>query len=741
MGKKNSARKSGKGRQPRLMDGAKRGAAYTTEQRLKIAKACVEECLPADELARVFGVSQESVYRWAQVYRELGEAGLQRKPRKGSPQLPQAVKDQIVALKQQHPWFGATRLSQVLRRFFLLPASPETVRETLHGHGLIDPAPVKLPRAPAQPRRFERTTPNQMWQADIHIFRLTGHNAYLIGFIDDYSRFLVGLELYRSQSAENVMEVYRRAVTQYGQPREMLTDNGRQFAAWRGKTRFQEELRKAGIHHIRSRPHHPMTLGKIERFWQNLQSEFLNRATLESFESARERIALWVRWYNHRRTHQGIDGLCPADRFFEIRTELRQVVEAGLHENLQELALHGQAQPPFYLVGRVADQSLVVQARDGKLLVTVNHDGERTPGDRVRCDPTTGELTHEHRTQDDPPTAPAIHGPGEVSGDSAAVDGEAQRGGPGPGPGRNLDAAVAVAGPGDGGDARGAGTEAAPLPPSLAPEPAARTTAGPQGPGQSAATTGPGPESGPGEAPGGPSAESTRVVDPVTTPDSGIAPTLPPLTAAEAPACPPASPPDLRAGPPLSPAADGLESASPARPAETVGAPVLSPAFLAEVLRQLMATGALAPYLASAVKPPPVPETALSPEDESHGQRQLRPVPSSQGTPPGRTDHPGPGGADDGGRGGDGTGRLTQDLVRMGGAGAQGDGRGPGRPAHGPAGVGPAGSGEDRVGAAGSGLGETGPAAPDPRPHPGPVREGLPADALTETPGPGPAGQ
>jgi transposase InsO family protein len=88
--------------------------------------------------------------------------------------------------------------------------------------------------------------------------------------LDDYSRYVVGLEVFRSQTAEHVLEVYRRAVAEYGVPKEMLSDQGRQYSSWRGTTRFEAELRKDRVHHIKSRPHHPMTLGKIERFWKTI---------------------------------------------------------------------------------------------------------------------------------------------------------------------------------------------------------------------------------------------------------------------------------------------------------------------------------------------------------------------------------------------------------------------------------------------------------------------------------------
>ena len=194
---------------------------------------------------------------------------------------------------------------------------------------------------PPKPRFFERARPNQMWQSDIMTFRLAGRNAYLIGFMDDYSRYIIALGLHRSQTAEHVLETYRRAVAEYGVPKEMLTDNGRQYTNWRGKTRFEREMQKDRVKHIRSRPHHPMTLGKIERFWKSILGEFLQRAQFDSFEQAVERCAFWIKYYNHKRPHQGIGGLCPADRFFEIAHDLKKTLQRGVEENVLELPSEG----------------------------------------------------------------------------------------------------------------------------------------------------------------------------------------------------------------------------------------------------------------------------------------------------------------------------------------------------------------------------------------------------------------
>jgi transposase InsO family protein len=282
------------------------------------------------------------------------------------------VKERILVMKKKHPEYGPRRIADVLKRFFLVPTSPSSVHKALSDEGLTEKRKPKPKKNPAKPRFFERSRPNQLWQSDIMTFRLAGRNAYLIGFLDDYSRYITSLGLYRSQTAEHVLETYRRGIAEYGVPREMLTDNGRQYTNWRGKTRFEREMKKDRVKHIRSRPHHPMTLGKIERFWKSIQSEFLFRAQFDSFEQAVERTTYWIKYYNYKRPHQGIGGLCPADRFFEIQHDLKRTLEKGIEENALELALRGRPVDPFYMVGRMGDQSVVIRAEKGKVKMLVD---------------------------------------------------------------------------------------------------------------------------------------------------------------------------------------------------------------------------------------------------------------------------------------------------------------------------------------------------------------------------------
>src|SRR5512137_1251873 len=354
------------------------GKRYGIEFKLRCVKLRLEEGIPISLLSKEVGASKDVIRRWAIAYQEQGEAGLRRGvvPVGSQRKLPGPIREKVVEIKKREPLFGVKRICHLLKRAFFLSASPETVRRTLGSESLIVPSRKKHQHNITRPRFFERSTPNQLWQSDIFTFRLGGRYAYLIGFIDDYSRYVVGLELYRSQTADQVLEVYRRAVGEYGVAKEVLTDRGRQYTTWRGSTRFERELGKDRVKHIKSQAHHPMTLGKIERFWKTIYEEFLVRAQFGSFEEARERIRQWVQYYNHKRPHQGIRGLCPADRYFEIQAELRKTMEGGIAENVLEMALRGKPREPFYMVGRMEGQSVVLRAEKGKLRLLVDDGGE-----------------------------------------------------------------------------------------------------------------------------------------------------------------------------------------------------------------------------------------------------------------------------------------------------------------------------------------------------------------------------
>lgn len=445
---------------PRGARAAQNRRRYTVAEKLKAVRLYQEEGFSLALVCQELNLSKSSLEHWLQAYRLGGEAGLQPPPRQERrPKLPPAISEKIRELKTAHPTFGIKRISQLLRRWFFLPASPETVRQHLHAAELMPESTPRKKRNLTRPRFFERATPNQMWQTDIFTFRLGGRYAYLIAFMDDYSRFIVGADLFRSPTAAAVIEVYRVAVGEFQPPKEMLTDNGRQYTTWRGVSRFEAELKKDRVAHFKSRPQHPMTLGKVERFWSTIWQDFLVRAQFDSFDAARERIKLWIKYYNHKRPHQGIEGLCPADRFFEIQSQLRSTIEQGIQENLLELALRGKPQAPFYMVGRMDGQSVVLRAEKGKLKLSVS-DQNNLPEQELTYD------LHQDRKNGTQETYahPTAQCPGQSPGGAGGVDRTLQAGGSLPPAQHQMDHLQPVAAAGDGGHAPGFGEPGQPEP-------------------------------------------------------------------------------------------------------------------------------------------------------------------------------------------------------------------------------------------------------------------------------------
>jgi transposase InsO family protein len=451
---------------------------YAVEFKLRAVKLHLEEGFPQELVCQEMGMGTSTFSGWLKRYREQGEEGLRfllplgGGGSKKRSRLPGPVVEKILELKRQNPWWGIKRIAQALRRMFFLQASPESVRTRLHEAGLMQRQQrrAKGKRNLSRPRFFERSTPNQMWQSDIFTFRLGGRYAYLIAFLDDYSRFVVGADLFRSPTAQAVIEVYRVAAGEYQPPKEMLTDNGRQYASWRGTSRFEWEMKKDHIIHIKSRPQHPMTLGKVERFWATIWQDFLVRAQFESFESARERIKLWIKYYNHRKPHQGIGGLCPADRYFEIQSELRKTIEAGIKSNLLEMALRGQPRAPFYMVGRMEGQSVVLRAEKGKLKLSVDDEQENQTKE-LEYDLNKGEEKNEKGNQSIKPSEAGdkqswaqttnalaqLQCAGESAGGAGSVDRAGASGADLPTVIHQPDQLPPMAGTGDGGNAPSTG--------------------------------------------------------------------------------------------------------------------------------------------------------------------------------------------------------------------------------------------------------------------------------------------
>ena len=352
---------------------------FSARERLLILDTWQRSKLPAKDFASLVGISQHSLYKWRSRFLEEGPAGLEDRAKGPGPgsRLSEETKRAILMMKQAHPEWGQDRLHSMLMRTQGLAASPGAIGRYLEEEGyVVEDVPTKP--HPDKPRRFERARPNQLWQTDLFTFVLKRQNrrVHLVGFMDDYSRYLVGFGLHASSSGAMVREALESAIANHGAPEEVLTDNGTQYKTWRGKSAFTKLLERRGIKQIVASPRHPQTLGKIERFWGTLWRECVQQAVFRDLDDARDRIRQFVDHYNFQRTHSGIDGMVPADRYFESAPQVLEALREQVKANAKELAQNGAPRKPFYLTGRVGGANISLHA-EGERVVLTKEDGSR----------------------------------------------------------------------------------------------------------------------------------------------------------------------------------------------------------------------------------------------------------------------------------------------------------------------------------------------------------------------------
>jgi transposase InsO family protein len=409
-------RLSGRGPKPgaRLVSPQEVAAANrktTPEQKLLILDTWQRSGLPAGDFGALVGINRVTLYAWKKKFEEFGPAGLAEQPRKGGGQgkIPELTKRTIIMLKKANPDWGCQRISDVLYRGPGLPASANTVASVLREAGYVLEEQYTK-RHPDKVRSFERARPNQLWQTDLFTFVLKRQNrrVYLVAFMDDHSRFIVGYALHASCTAPLVIEAFKAAAVSVGSPEEVLTDNGPQYVTWRGTSRFAAEMQRRGIKHIVATPRRPQTLGKVERFWGTLWRECLESAVFLDLADAQKRVGLFIDYYNFQRPHQGIDGLTPADRFFGAAPQMLDTLKARVQANALDLARSGTPKSPFYIAGQVNGKPFSVHA-EGERLFMLGDNGERTEIDlataRQIAGPSINERASEQAELPEPVTA------------------------------------------------------------------------------------------------------------------------------------------------------------------------------------------------------------------------------------------------------------------------------------------------------------------------------------------------
>ena len=284
-----------------------------------IVASVVSQGLGVRATAKKYGVSPAWVCTLVQRYRAEGPAGLHarsKRPRTNPAATSPLVEDRIVELRKELVDLGtdagADTIHTLLEREGARAPSVSTIQRILTRRGFVTPAPKKRPKASYV--RFTAELPNECWQSDMTHWHLEdGTGVEILTFLDDHSRLALTVRAYPTVSAETVRGVFAQTCALYGAPASVLTDNGAIYnaASRGGRSGFESDLMAAGVLYKHSRPYHPQTCGKVERWHRTLKGFLAKRpaTTLGELNAVLEDV---VRYYNDVRPHRGINRLTPS---------------------------------------------------------------------------------------------------------------------------------------------------------------------------------------------------------------------------------------------------------------------------------------------------------------------------------------------------------------------------------------------------------------------------------------------
>jgi transposase InsO family protein len=283
-----------------------------------VITAVVLEGRPAAEVAAEYGVSRSWLYELLARYRAEGDAAFEprsTRPHRSPTATAPATLELIIQLRKQLTEqgldAGPATIAWHLNHHHQLHVSLATIARILTRHGLVVAAPKKRPKASYL--RFEAAMPNECWQSDFTHYRLAdGADTEIITWLDDHSRYALHCTAHTPVTGAVVLASFRQSVAAHGIPASTLTDNGMVYtvrlATGRGgRTALEAELARLHIRQKNSRPNHPTTCGKVERFQQTLKkwlrAQPVQPATITELQTLLDRF---VEAYNHHRPHRSL---------------------------------------------------------------------------------------------------------------------------------------------------------------------------------------------------------------------------------------------------------------------------------------------------------------------------------------------------------------------------------------------------------------------------------------------------
>lgn len=288
----------------------------TVDQRREFIRLAMQEGANRRELCRRFGIHPDTGYKW--LARSAAKEELTdrlRRPHSSPSRTDATIEERILAWRDAHPAWGARKIAHCLKREGLVCPAHSTVHEILRRHGRII---VPLGGAAAH-LRFELPEPNQLWQMDFkgHVALSRGGRCHPLTVVDDHSRYNLCLAACADEQRNTVQNRLELTFRRYGLPEAFFVDNGSPWGDSSGQrwTKFGVWLLKLGVAVLHSRPYHPQSRGKNERFHRTLKAEVFALGQFRDLAQAQQAFDAWRAVYNLERPHQALDQNVPVSRF------------------------------------------------------------------------------------------------------------------------------------------------------------------------------------------------------------------------------------------------------------------------------------------------------------------------------------------------------------------------------------------------------------------------------------------
>ena len=270
--------------------------------------------------ARQFGVSRRVAYKWLKRYDAEPHATLvdrSRRPLSSPARTAETIEQHVLAVRDRFNW-GPRKIHFYLLQQCDLPQVPaiRTVADILRRHQRIP----ERPASSAATTRFERTTPNALWQIDfkgpVEVDRC---KLMPLSIIDDCSRYCLAYEPCRDLTMNTAWTVLWNVFGDVGLPEQILTDNAFNTmgtARPAGISAFDAKLVRLGIIPSHGRPYHPQTQGKVERLNASSVRELIDfNARRDHIEHFTLDCRSWRGVYNTLRPHESLGDQPPVTRW------------------------------------------------------------------------------------------------------------------------------------------------------------------------------------------------------------------------------------------------------------------------------------------------------------------------------------------------------------------------------------------------------------------------------------------